>query len=201
MSAGIPLELPDADASLTEWFLAPDAAGALFERLLEDVDWQPQTIRIRGRSVVSPRLSAWYGDADTRYRYSGLTLDPLPWLEPLAELRTRLEERAEARFNSVLANLYRNGNDSMGWHSDDEPELGIDPVIASVSLGATRRFRLKHRRRKELAPVAIELSHGSLLLMRGATQRCWQHQLPKTKRVDEPRVNLTYRWVEPGFGQ
>jgi alkylated DNA repair dioxygenase AlkB len=114
-------------------------------------------------------------------------------LPVILELKTRIEAVCDAPFNSVLLNLYRDGADSMGWHSDDEPELGERPVIASLSLGATRRFRLRHRRRKELEPVAIDLENGSLLIMEGDTQRFWKHQVPKTRRAAEPRVNLTFR--------
>ncbi|MCH8083059.1 MAG: alpha-ketoglutarate-dependent dioxygenase AlkB, partial [Myxococcales bacterium] len=126
-----------------------------------------------------------------------------PWLPVILELKTRVEAACNAPFNSVLLNLYRDGADSMGWHSDDEPELGERPVIASLSLGATRRFRLRHRRRKELEAVAIELENGSLLIMEGDTQRFWKHQVSKSKRVAEPRVNLTFRniWREPTRGR
>jgi len=157
------------------------------------VDWRQHLIRIRGREVASPRLSAWYGDPDAHYSYSGLSLEPRPWLPVILELKTRVEAVCSVPFNSVLLNLYRDGADSMGWHSDDEPELGERPVIASLSLGATRRFRLRHRRRKELEPVAIDLEDGSLLIMGGDTQRFWKHQVPKSKRVTEPRLNLTFR--------
>jgi alkylated DNA repair dioxygenase AlkB len=113
----------------------------------------------------------------------------------MRELRTRLEKASGGSFNSVLLNLYRDGVDSMGWHSDDEPELGERPVIASVSLGATRRFRLRHKTRADLEPVVVDLEHGSLLIMKGETQRFWKHQLPKSRRVSEPRLNLTFRRV------
>jgi len=123
-------------------------------------------------------------------------------LPVILELKTQVESVCNAPFNSVLLNLYRDGFDSMGWHSDDEPELGERPVIASLSLGATRRFRLRHRRRKDLEPVVIDLENGSLLIMEGDTQRFWKHQISKSKRVSEPRVNLTFRniWREPLAG-
>jgi alkylated DNA repair dioxygenase AlkB len=157
------------------------------------VEWEQHRIRIRGREIASPRLSAWYGDPDAHYRYSGLSLEPRPWLPVILELKSRVEAACDEPFNSVLLNLYRDGSDSMGWHSDDEPELGERPLIASLSLGATRRFRLRHRRRKDLEPVAIDLEGGSLLIMEGDTQRFWKHQVPKTKRTVEPRINLTFR--------
>ena len=189
----VPVSLIDGDARFIADFLTRPQSDAYFAELLDLVEWTQQIIRIRGREVASPRLSAWYGDPDAHYSYSGLSLSPRPWLPVILELKTRVEAVCNSPFNSVLLNLYRDGADSMGWHSDDEPELGERPVIASLSLGATRRFRLRHRRRKDLEPVAIDLENGSLLIMAGDTQRCWKHQLPKSKRVAEPRVNLTFR--------
>ncbi len=188
-----PVSLIDGDARFIADFLTRPQSDAYFAELLDLVDWRQYSIRICGKQVASPRLSAWYGDPDAHYSYSGLSLEPRPWLPVILELKTRVEAACNAPFNSVLLNLYRDGADSMGWHSDDEPELGERPVIASLSLGATRRFRLRHRRRKELEPVAIDLDDGSLLIMEGDTQRCWKHHLPKSKRVAEPRVNLTFR--------
>jgi alkylated DNA repair dioxygenase AlkB len=200
-----PVSLIDGDARFIADFLTRPQSAACFSELLDCVDWGQHIIRIRGREVASPRLSAWYGDPDAHYSYSGLALEPRPWLPVILDLKTRVEAVCDAPFNSVLLNLYRDGADSMGWHSDDEPELGERPVIASLSLGATRRFRLRHRRRKELEPVAVDLENGSLLIMQGDTQRYWKHQVPKTKRVTEPRMNLTFRSVEraspPGLGR
>jgi len=198
-SASTRIPLIDGDARLIADFLARPHSDVYLEQLLELVDWRQHFIRIRGRQVASPRLSAFYGDPDARYRYSGLSLEPLPWLPVILELKQRIEAACDARFNSALLNLYRDGADSMGWHSDDEPELGERPEIASLSLGATRRFRLRHRRRKDLEPVAIDLESGSLLHMRGDTQRFWKHEVPKSKRVDEPRVNLTFRAIQRDF--
>ena len=135
------------------------------------------------------------GDAQAHYQYSGLSLSPQPWLPTVKAIRRKIEKRCCHRFNSVLINLYRDGKDSNGWHSDNEPELGENPVIASLSLGATRRFRLRHKYRKALAPYSIDLPHGSLLLMAGTTQQYWQHCLSKTARQVGPRINLTFRWV------
>jgi alkylated DNA repair dioxygenase AlkB len=190
-----PVSLVDGDASFVADFLTRTESDACFSELLDLVEWEQHLIRIRGREVASPRLSAWYGDPGAHYRYSGLSLEPRPWLPPILELKTKVEGACDAPFNSVLLNLYRDGADSMGWHSDDEPELGERPVIASLSLGATRRFRLRHRRRKDLEPVAIDLESGSLLIMQGDTQRFWKHQVPKTKRTVEPRINLTFRSI------
>jgi len=148
-----------------------------------------------GRVVDSPRLSAWIGDEDAVYRYSGTRFVPRPWTPELLALRDRVAAACGVPFNSVLANLYRDGADRMGWHSDDEPELGPRPVIASVSLGAERTFRFRAKAGGET--VAIELPHGSLLTMAGDTQRLYRHELPARKRVTGPRINLTFRWIQP----
>ena len=190
-----PIELPGADVALDPAWLAPDAADALLAGLLADVPWSVHRIRLFGREVASPRLSCWIGDPEAHYRYSGADFAPHPWPSALVPLRARLRAELGLDFNSVLANLYRDGRDRMGWHSDDEPELGPAPVIASLSLGATRRFVLKHRRDPALRR-ALALPHGSLLLMRGATQRLYRHALPATARPLGARVNLTFRRIE-----
>lgn len=193
-----PLALPGADVALLTPWLAHDEADALLRACLTDIPWETHRIRIFGRQVDSPRLSCWIGDADAAYVYSGTRFEPRAWIPALAALRQRLEDTCQARFNSVLANLYRDGTDSMGWHSDDEPELGAQPVIASVSLGAERMFRLRSRsmRAGRRESVGLRLPHGSLLRMAGATQRLYQHALPKAANAGA-RVNLTFRWVEP----
>lgn len=193
----LPLALPRADVSLAPHFLTPAEAAALLTELTAAVPWRHEPIKLFGQEVLQPRLTAWYGDAGATYRYSGLQLEPLPWLPVLQELRQRVQAAAGVAFNSVLLNLYRHGQDSMGWHADDEPELGPNPVIASLSLGATRRFRLRPRPGADFAhaPVGLELSSGSLLLMRGETQHHWQHAVPKTTRPTAPRLNLTFRMV------
>ena len=153
-----------------------------------------------GRVVDSPRLSAWIGDADATYRYSGTRFVPHPWSPSLQVLRDRVAEACGARFNSVLANLYRNGDDAMGLHSDDEPELGAQPIIASVSLGAERRFRFRQRVSRGMRaspPVGLTLAHGSLLHMAGGTQHHYQHDLPRSAAVVGPRINLTFRLIHP----
>jgi alkylated DNA repair dioxygenase AlkB len=142
-----------------------------------------------GRRVLIPRLTAWHGAAG--YVYSGIEMTPAPWNEPLLEIKAVAEAWAGQAFNSVLLNLYRDGRDSVSWHADNEPGLGRDPVIASVSLGAMRRFQMKHRRRE--ARVALDLRSGSCLVMAGATQHHWLHQVPKTSRPVGPRINLTFR--------
>ena len=189
------LELEGGQLALFPAFLDSGSARALMDALQREVAWSQHYVHIAGRRLACPRLSAWYGDPGARYRYSGQTYDPTPFLPRLEALRVLLEENLGTRFNSVLLNAYRDGNDAMGWHSDDEPELGEDPTIASLSLGETRRFRLRHRER--CAPSrGFDLEHGSLLVMDGPTQRNWQHAVPRTRRTVGPRLNLTWRRIE-----
>jgi alkylated DNA repair dioxygenase AlkB len=195
-----PLPLPQAELLFDPAFLSADEAAALLTQLTAEVAWEQRSIRIFGQEIPQPRLTAWYGDADARYTYSGLAWEPRPWLPALQALLQRLEAATGAPFNSVLLNLYRDGRDSMGWHADDEPELGSAPAIASLSLGATRRFRLRPRAGLGHAPFGLDLPSGSLLLMRGPTQQHWQHALPKTARPIGPRLNLTFRWVAGAAG-
>jgi alkylated DNA repair dioxygenase AlkB len=188
--------LPGAALVYRPAWLPMAEADALLEDLGRTLPWSVHRIRLFGRDVDSPRLSAWIGDADAVYRYSGADFVPHPWTPALSALRLRLQDELDVRFNSVLANLYRDGRDAMGWHSDDEPELGPRPVIASVSLGGVRRFLLKHRQDPALRSV-MELPHGSLLVMAGDTQRCYRHALPRTTKPVAPRINLTFRWIDP----
>jgi alkylated DNA repair dioxygenase AlkB len=194
-----PLSLPQADVLLDPAFLTAEEAEMLLWDLTQHIRWRQERIRLFGRQVLQPRLTAWYGDDGAAYQYSGLLLQPEPWTPTLQTLRERVEAVAGTRFNSVLLNLYRAGQDSMGWHADDEPELGPEPIIASLSLGATRRFRLRPKPGAgvEYAPLSLELGNGSLLLMQGATQRYWQHAVPKTARPTGARLNLTFRYVLP----
>jgi len=185
-------DLPDADVRYAPQWLARDAADALFVAVRDGVAWERHRIRLFGRDVDAPRLSCWIGDADATYTYSRMRYTPRPWPEALLAIRGRLRAECGADFNGVLANLYRDGNDGMGWHSDDEPELGAHPLIASVSLGATRRFVIRHRGNRSRR-LEIELAHGSLLLMGGATQAHYRHALPKTARAVGARINLTFR--------
>jgi alkylated DNA repair dioxygenase AlkB len=178
--------------ALHEHWLAPASAAQILGALLDEIDWEQRSIRIMGREVLQPRLTAWYGDA--AYTYSGVTLTPLPWTPLLSELRDRLIGDVGECLNSVLCNMYRTGADSMGLHSDNEKELGAHPVIASVSLGAARRFVLRHKKKK-VPPVSVELTHGSLLVMGGTTQAFWKHAVPKDPRTTGPRINLTFRRI------
>ena len=175
-------------------WLDADAGHALFDVLLANLPWTTHRVVLFGRAVDSPRLSCWIGDPGAAYRYSGVRHEPEPWPEGLLPVRERLFCEAGVAFNSVLANLYRDGRDSMGWHGDDEPELGARPTIASLSLGATRRFVLRHRRDPGRKRV-FELPHGSLLLMRGDSQADWRHALPRTAKPVGPRINLTFRRI------
>lgn len=186
--------IPDADVRhLPGWLPATDA-DALLHVLSEDIPWEVHRIRLFGRWVDCPRLSCWIGDPDARYRYSGADFQPHPWPQVLVPVRQALEQASGARFNSVLLNRYRDGQDSMGWHSDDEPELGPSPVIASLSLGAARRFLLR-RRDAHACKMEYRLGHGDLLVMAGQTQRFYQHALPKMARAQRERINLTFRWI------
>ncbi len=175
-------------------WLDAGAGHALFDALLATLPWTTHRVVLFGRAVDSPRLSCWIGDPGATYRYSGVRHEPVSWPDTLRPLRERLRCETGHAFNSVLANLYRHGRDSMGWHSDDEPELGERPVIASLSLGATRRFVLRHRRDPSRKRV-LELPHGSLLLMRGDSQVDWRHALPRTAKPVGPRINLTFRRI------
>jgi alkylated DNA repair dioxygenase AlkB len=185
------LPLPDAEVFFAPAFFTPTESDLYLEKLKQEVNWQQEGIRLFGKQLPLPRLTAWYGDKG--YTYSGLYNAPQPWLPVLLELKERVEQVSGHRYNSVLLNLYRSGQDSMGWHSDDEKELA--PGIASLSFGGERKFAFRHRYQKELPPVRLTLQHGSLLLMQGTTQQYWQHQVPKTARAIEPRINLTFRQV------
>ncbi len=180
--------------ALLEGFVGDDIA--LMERLWTTLPLGPQTIRLAGREVLSPRLVSWHGDPHAHYRYSGRTFAPNPWTQELLALKTRLDAAVGVVFNSVLANYYRDGRDSMGEHADDEPELGPAPdnvVIASVSLGARRRFLLRDRRHR--TSQAFALGDGNLLVMGGTTQRHFTHRVPRTADAVGPRMNLTFRVV------
>ncbi len=187
--------LPDGECYLRTDFLDTRGADHFFSHLKRTAVWRQPRLRLFGKTVRSPRLAAWYGDPAAVYIYSGAVHHPLPWCETLQQLRRQIEACTAARFNSVLLNLYRNGDDAMGWHSDDEKELAADAPIASLSLGAPRCFVMRHKRRKNLASVKIMLQHGSLLVMQGATQRHWRHAVPRTRKPVGARINLTFRLV------
>jgi alkylated DNA repair dioxygenase AlkB len=189
------LDLPDADVIYwrsVDFGAPPDV---ILRELIEQTSWRTEVITLWGQQHQQPRLTAWFGDPGARYTYSGLSLEPLPWTDLLSDIRTRIETLTEGSFNSVLLNYYRDQRDSMGMHSDDEPELGRNPTIASVSLGERRTLVLKHKFTKELKPVHLPLDSGSLLLMKGATQHHWKHGINKESRPCGPRVNLTFRRI------
>ncbi len=192
--AAVTLPLPGASLRYRPDWLPEAEADALLAALAAAIPWERHRLRLFGREIDAPRLSCWIGDPGAAYTYSRVRFEPRPWLPALAVLRARLETTCGACFNSVLANLYRDGRDSMGWHSDDESELGSGPLIASISLGGVRRFRLRARDGSG-AGLSLDLAHGSLLLMAGATQQLYRHDLPKTRAAVAPRINLTFRYV------
>jgi alkylated DNA repair dioxygenase AlkB len=191
----IDFTLPDADVRLYPALFSGEEADTLMASLLADITFQQDRITLYGKAHDLPRLTAWHGEPNLEYSYSGISAVTKPWTEALLAIKQRIEVHAGAVFNSVLLNRYRSGTDGMGWHSDDEPELGCNPVIGSVSFGESRSFHLKH---KTLAGVkqSIPLEHGSLLLMSGETQHHWLHQVPKSRRAMEERLNLTFRFIK-----
>ncbi|HEY7773233.1 MAG TPA: alpha-ketoglutarate-dependent dioxygenase AlkB [Marinagarivorans sp.] len=190
------LKPPRASLFWHSSYLAQSRADSLLVTLLAELDWQQGRVHLFGKDHQEPRLSSYYGDTGSDYSYANRAVVPAPWHPALAALRQQLSEAFSSPFNAVLCNLYRNGQDCMGWHSDDEPELGPQPTIASVSLGATRRFRLRDKQNPKLQQT-FELNHGSLLIMAGTTQRYWQHSLAKAQKIQSPRINLTFRYVTP----
>jgi alkylated DNA repair dioxygenase AlkB len=163
--------------------------------LIAEVPWRSEEVAMWGRKIPQPRLTSWHGDAGSVYAYSGIELHPSPWTSLLLDIKTRIEAAVGSAFNSVLINYYRDNRDSIGFHSDNEPELGEQPIIASLSLGQERTFILKHKRSKAAEPVRLRLASGSLLLMKGDTQRYWRHGVLKESRPCGPRVNLTFRTI------
>lgn len=189
-STAVRLDLPDADVVLFSAAFSAGAADNYFGHLLECTPWRQNRITVFGKNQAMPRLTAWYGNF--AYTYTGIINQPAPWSPELLRIKARAEELAGETFSGVLLNLYRFGRDSVSWHSDDERELGLEPTIASVSFGATRRFQFR-RKGEHRVRAAVDLRHGDVLIMRGKTQRLWQHQIPKTARTVGPRINLTFR--------
>jgi alkylated DNA repair dioxygenase AlkB len=183
------------DVHYVEQALPRELADAALAQLIAETPWRQDHALIFGRRVALPRLTAWYGDAGTRYSYSGITMAPTAWTPLLGALKARAEAHAGAAFNSALLNYYRDGRDSVGWHADAEPELGRNPVIASLSLGATRRFEFRRRSPAPPESQSIVLEHGSCLVMAGAVQHLWHHRLPRAARVTAPRINITFRRI------
>jgi alkylated DNA repair dioxygenase AlkB len=190
-----PIPMPDADVSMLHEIEMPLPYDVMLQKLLDQTIWRQEYVTLYGKTHPQPRLIAWYGDPGKQYDYSGISLTPLPWTDLLREIKRRIEDCTESSFNSVFLNLYRDHNDSMGFHSDDERELGLEPAIASVTFGATRIFQMKHKKDPDTPTVKIPLSAGSVLLMKGATQRFWKHGIMKQTQPCGPRVNLTFRTI------
>ena len=189
------LDLPDADIIYYPQFFDKQAADIIFASLAQEIPWQQDEIRVYGKIHPQPRLTALFGNEGKSYSYSNITMQPHPWSLLLQKLKTAIEKVTDTNFTTVLLNQYRDGKDSNGWHSDNENELGINPVIASLSFGAERMFQLKHNLDKDLKK-SIVLEHGSLLLMKGTTQHVWKHQSPKTTKAVGPRINGTFRVIK-----
>lgn len=199
--------LDNAKIIFIESFFTPSVSDQLLEALINEIDWQQGKITLFGKPILEPRLSAWYGDSGKSYTYSGKKQEPLPWHEKLIFIKNNVEKAilntyseflelkdTPSVFNSVLCNYYRNGNDSMGFHADNEPELGKNPVIASVNFGESRRFIFRQKDDKTKKHELL-LSHGSVLIMAGEMQHSWQHAVPKEPRKVKPRINLTFRHI------
>jgi alkylated DNA repair dioxygenase AlkB len=189
------IPMPDAEVYYLNELALESDRDAILRRLIAGVPWRQESIVVWNKLYAQPRLIAWYGDSDSYYTYSGIRLAPIPWTDLLLDIKKRIELVAAENFNSVLLNYYRDHRDSMGFHSDDEAELGARPVIASLSLGEERTFILKHRFNKTAKSVRLRLAPGSLLLMKGETQRNWKHGIAKETRPCGPRVNLTFRRI------
>ncbi|WP_417663440.1 alpha-ketoglutarate-dependent dioxygenase AlkB family protein [Pseudomonas sp.] len=197
--ADSPLQLPDAELDFHPKWLTAELADQWLQAIHQQTPWQQPLVNVFGRVHPVPRLLAWYGDEGIGYRYSGLYHAPLPWTPLLAEIRARLSASVGQPLNGLLLNYYRDGQDSMGWHSDDEAELGRNPIVVSLSLGGSRRFDLR-RKGQQRIEHSLQLDHGSLLVMRATTQHYWQHQIAKTRKPCAPRLNLTFRYVLNGDG-
>lgn len=189
------IPLPDATLSFIPSFYRPPQSERYKDALLKEISWQQEKIFLWGKEHLQPRLSAWYGDERSTYSYSGKTFDPLPWTPTLQAIKAHVEKALGCHFNSVLANFYRDEQDGVGWHSDDERELGNTPLIASLSLGETRIFKMRHKNKKYLKPLSLALTDGSLLVMSGETQKFWRHAVNKESKAKGPRINLTFRQI------
>jgi len=187
------LNVTDGQLIHHKQFITQTESTHLLTLWLKNIPWQQDHITIANKRIPIPRLQAWFGDKDSVYSYSGITLNPLPWTPELLQIKQKIEAASETSFNSLLINLYRTESDSVSWHADDESELGKDPIIASFSLGETRPFQLKHKTLRQR--ITLPLEHGDLLIMRGALQHHWAHQIPKTSHPLAPRINLTFRKI------
>tara|TARA_Y100000287_G_scaffold182038_1_gene178957 strand:+ start:344 stop:928 length:585 start_codon:yes stop_codon:yes gene_type:complete len=191
------IPLPDSDISIYQGHFDSEIAGNLLRELAEEIPWVQNKIKFYGKESLVPRLESWHGDEGMSYTYSGIKMDAKPWTKNLLVIKESIEPIAKTTFNSVLINYYRDGKDRVAWHSDDEKELGKNPVIASVSLGAERKFKLRHKKYKEnQLQHEVFLQNGSLLLMSGSTQHHWLHEIPRTAKPIGPRINLTFRVIK-----
>ncbi|NDP26720.1 MAG: alpha-ketoglutarate-dependent dioxygenase AlkB [Flavobacterium sp.] len=190
----IVFNLPDAEIIYFPQFFDKKEADTIFERLTNDIPWHQDEIRVFGKTHPQPRLTALFGNKGKSYSYSNIKMQPHPWNPLLKKIKSQVERASDSNFTSVLLNLYRDGKDSNGWHADNEKELGVNPIIASVSFGAERIFQLKHNTISNLKQNIL-LEHGSLLLMKGTTQHFWKHQIPKTSKKIGSRINLTFRVI------
>lgn len=184
----------DGEVYLFPALFSAAESNALYELLSANIQWKQEPIVIFGREIMQPRLTAWYGDEQKPYSYSGITMHPHAWTKELLGIKHRIESVSNHTFTSALLNFYRNGSDSMGWHKDNEKELGINPVIGSVSFGAERTFCLKHGKEKKLSQKVV-LRSGSFLLMKGVTQHHWLHSIPKEPKITQGRINITFRAI------
>lgn len=176
-------------------YIYPFMRKDYLHELIDQVEWKQDQIKMFGKTNPLPRLTAWYGDSDTEYTYSGITNKPTSWTPLLLKLKSAVELQCNTKFNSVLINYYRDGSDHMSWHSDNERELGANPIIASLSFGEKRKFQLKHKSDKGLELVTIETDTDSLIIMKGALQEHWKHRITKTSKSIGPRINLTFRSI------
>lgn len=193
-SEPIVFDVPDASIIYYPNFFSNEEAAILFDTLQKEIPWQQDDIKVYGKVYPQPRLTALFGNEGKSYSYSNLTMNPHTWSSLLLTIKEKVEKATEAIYSTVLLNYYRDGKDSNGWHADNEKELGINPIIASLSFGAERVFQLKHNH-LENQKINLTLEHGSLLLMKGTTQHFWKHQIPKTTKLIGPRINLTFRII------
>jgi alkylated DNA repair dioxygenase AlkB len=189
---GSQLSMSNADVVIWRCLFDTQESEQFFSQLYQNIAWKHEPIKLFGKFVLQPRLTAYYGDKP--YPYSGIIMYPLPWIEPLLKIKSRIELLSNTEFNAVLLNLYRDGSDSMGWHSDDEKEIVAGSAIGSVSFGTTRRFVFRRRDDRKIK-INLELAQGDFLVMRGETQKFWQHQVPKTAKQIGARINLTFRAI------
>ncbi len=185
----------DGETRYCSGFFQTDEANQFFTKLKNQIEWKQEPIKIFGKEIMQPRLTALYGNSEKPYGYSGITMQPLVWTDFLLEIKNRVEEKSKTNFTHVLLNYYRDGKDSMGWHRDNESVLGHNPIIASASFGETREFQIRHYVEKKLK-LKLGLDHGSLLIMSGSSQHHWEHQIPKTAKQLGARINLTFRKIQ-----